>query len=290
MVELIQHGDDLGALVLAGGRTTFHELGLLAPIAARVDALRFALERLARIGGSAASEISLRSAQLHLDELQRLIGVPLRARVMDRAAWCRPRPRVASVALELDSRPRTTDVGGAFCVALAQGRYGRLVTEGHVTVVAGPGLPGAEAEARRIAEFYPGSSLLVGPDATVDAVGAALDGARIAHIAAHGTVRRDNPRFSTIELIDGPAVVHDLERISRPPTVIVLASCNSAIGQLHSSNDVVGLAAALLAARCCCRSSGTASRRRDRRHDGRVPRSPHRRHPASHCAGRHAGE
>jgi CHAT domain-containing protein len=42
-------------------------------------------------------------------------------------------------------------------------------------------------------------------------------------------------------------VVHDLERISRPPRVIVLASCNSALGQLQPTNDMIGLATALLA-------------------------------------------
>jgi CHAT domain-containing protein len=88
---------------------------------------------------------------------------------------------------------------------------------------------------------------VVGSAATVEAVGAALDGARIAHLAAHGTFRRDNPLFSSIELVDGPAVVHDLERISRPPRVIVLASCNSALGQLQPTNDMIGLATALLA-------------------------------------------
>ncbi len=248
MVELVQCEGRVGALVLADRRTTFHELGPLAPVAECAEALRFALERLARVGHESHSAVAVRSARLQLEQLQRLLGAPLRGRldghelvvVPDLAvhhlpwSWILGEGQPTSVApsASLWHRAAMTD----------------LRAGGHVTVVAGPGLAGAEAEARRVAQLHPGARLLVGAAATVEAVGAALDGARVAHLAAHGTYRRDNPLFSGIELADGPAVVHDLERISRPPSMIVLASCNSALGQLQASNDVVGLAAALLAA------------------------------------------
>jgi CHAT domain-containing protein len=178
--------------------------------------------------------------------LQRLVGAPLRAHVDGRELVVVP-----DVAVHHLPWGRILGAGQPTSVAPSAALWHRAASrdqacEGHVAIVAGPGLAGAEAEARRIAELHPGATVLAGPAATVEAVGAALDGARIAHLAAHGTFRRDNPLFSAIELTDGPAVVHDLERISRPPAVIVLASCNSALGQLQPTNDLVGLATALL--------------------------------------------
>jgi hypothetical protein len=46
---------------------------------------------------------------------------------------------------------------------------------------------------------------------------AAIDGAWLVHMAAHGTFRADSPLFSAIELDDGPLTVYDLERLRRAP-------------------------------------------------------------------------
>ena len=73
-----------------------------------------------------------------------------------------------------------------------------------------------------------------------------MKGAAMAHIAAHGRIRRDNPLFSAIELADGAATVYDLERLARAPAVVVLASCNSALAQVVGGGELLGLAAALL--------------------------------------------
>ena len=54
--------------------------------------------------------------------------------------------------------------------------------------------------------------------ATAANVLAALDDAWLAHIAAHGTFRADNPMFSSLLLDDGPLTVHDFERLGRKPT------------------------------------------------------------------------
>ena len=65
--------------------------------------------------------------------------------------------------------------------------------------------------------------------ATAADVLAALDGAWLAHIAAHGTFRADNPMFSSILLDDGPLTVHDFERLGRTPYRLVLSSCDSGV-------------------------------------------------------------
>ena len=55
------------------------------------------------------------------------------------------------------------------------------------------------------------------PAATCRAVCAALDGPTLAHVAAHGRFRADNPLFSCLQLADGPLTVYDLEALKQAP-------------------------------------------------------------------------
>jgi CHAT domain-containing protein len=85
-------------------------------------------------------------------------------------------------------------------------------------------------------------------DGTATAAGvlAALDSVELAHIAAHGSFRGDNPLFSSIRLDDGPLTVYDFERLRRAPRRIVLPSCDSGRLQPVGADELLGLTAALL--------------------------------------------
>ena len=61
------------------------------------------------------------------------------------------------------------------------------------------------------------------------AVLAALDGAALAHIAAHGFFRAETPMFSSLHLADGPMTVDDVHRLAHPPHRIVLPACRSGV-------------------------------------------------------------
>ena len=74
----------------------------------------------------------------------------------------------------------------------------------------------------------------------------ALEGARCAHLAAHGRFRNDNPQFSALTLADGPLTVSDLEGLRRPPRLVVLSACDSGVSAVHSGDELMGFAAALL--------------------------------------------
>jgi CHAT domain-containing protein len=74
----------------------------------------------------------------------------------------------------------------------------------------------------------------------------ALDGAGLAHIAAHGGFRSDNPMFSHLRLADGPLTVYDLERLTHPPDTVILSACDSGLSAVHPGEELMGLAAALL--------------------------------------------
>ena len=114
-------------------------------------------------------------------------------------------------------------------------------------LIAGPGLPGAAQELTCLSDLYPDAQLLAGRDATVGAALRALDGADVAHVAAHGRFRADNPMFSSLVLADGPLTAYDLERLHLAPRTIMLAACDSALSPSRPGDEMIGLAAALLA-------------------------------------------
>lgn len=112
--------------------------------------------------------------------------------------------------------------------------------------VAGPGLPTGGGEVLAVAALRPDSTHLVSRDATVAGVLAALDGAELAHIAAHGTFRSESPMFSSLQLADGPLTVDDIHRLEQPPHRIVLPACRSGVVAAIGGQDVIGFASALL--------------------------------------------
>ncbi|MFD4672234.1 CHAT domain-containing protein [Lentzea sp. NPDC058450] len=100
-----------------------------------------------------------------------------------------------------------------------EGRGGRRVW------VSGPGIGHSEVAALR--QRHGGTI----SRSTVDATLKALDGAGVAHIAAHGHVNAQNPLFSFLEMEDGPLYGYDIARIQNPPDVVVLSACESGLAR-----------------------------------------------------------
>jgi CHAT domain-containing protein len=97
-----------------------------------------------------------------------------------------------------------------------------------------------------VRDLYASPIVLTGNQATVGAVMGALDGATVAHLACHGHFRSDSPLFSSLELADGPLNVYELQRLSRPPDLIVLSACDLAISDPRPGDELLGFAAALI--------------------------------------------
>ena len=115
-----------------------------------------------------------------------------------------------------------------------------------MTLVTGPGLATKGAEVEPLHSRYPRARLLGHGNATAGQVLTALDGAWLAHIAAHGTFRADNPMFSSILLDDGPLIVHDFERLRRAPYQMVLAGCDSGVAAPVGADELLGLVSSLM--------------------------------------------
>jgi CHAT domain-containing protein len=94
--------------------------------------------------------------------------------------------------------------------------------------------------------LYDGATVLSGADATARRVLAALDGAWLAHIAAHGSFRADSPLFSSLRMDDGPLTVYDFEQLHRAPYRLVLSSCDSGVLAPAGADELLGLASSLL--------------------------------------------
>jgi CHAT domain-containing protein len=86
----------------------------------------------------------------------------------------------------------------------------------------------------------------------VDATLHALDGAPIAHLAAHGHHDRENVLFSRLDLADGPLMAYDIQRLTAAPRQVILSACDVGRAIVRPGDELLGFTAALLYA-------GTAS-------------------------------
>lgn len=125
--------------------------------------------------------------------------------------------------------------------------HGGPVEDGHVALVTGPGLSTEQREVTELRQLHSEATVLGGDAATVDRTLEVLEGAHLAHLAAHGDFRGDAPLFSSLMLADGPLMVHDLDRLRRPPRSVVLSACDS--GGVHpiGADEALGLVSSLLA-------------------------------------------
>jgi tetratricopeptide (TPR) repeat protein len=142
-------------------------------------------------------------------------------------------------------RERATTVAPSASAWLRARRAARPAKP-RVVLVGGPGLSTGDEEIRRLAAQYPDAIVLADGGAVAERVMAAMDGAWLVHVAAHGTFRADSPLFSAIELDDGPLTVYDLERLRQAPHRVVLSSCSSAIGAAVGADELLGLVSALI--------------------------------------------
>jgi tetratricopeptide (TPR) repeat protein len=279
LIELVDVDGVLRAVAIGGGPPFLATLCPTAEAAAEVDSLRFALRRLATGHGRPDS---LRAAEALLDHAARrlecLILQPVPGGLGDRPLvmvptgslhalpWAalpglagRPVTVAPSAALWLaaasakpnSDRVSATGVAAAGAVGAGvqvAGAAGAAKAAGvpAIALVAGPDLAGARAEVRDLAARYRDAQVITGAGATVAAVTAAVDGADMAHIAAHGTFRADNPLFSCLTLADGALTVYDLERLAIAPRRMVLSSCDAGLSAVRPGDAVMGLAAAVL--------------------------------------------
>ena len=247
LLEFIVLDGTLHVVTLADGRIGQHALGSAEQVHELTDRVRFALHRLARHQPAEASKAAARVLLTDAaDRLDRLLLRPVAAATGDRPLVVVPAGALQSLPWPIlpscAGRPVTVTPSAALWLRERTGAE----PDGPVVVAAGPGLPGAEREATAVAALHRVTPLL-NSAAGVDSVTAGLDGARVAHLAAHGRIHPSNPLFTSLTFADGPLTVYDVERLRRPPEVVVLAACDVGRSAAHAGGELMSLSAAFLA-------------------------------------------
>ncbi|MFI0485062.1 CHAT domain-containing protein [Actinomadura sp. 9N215] len=270
LVEMIAIGPDLHAVTSVDGLLRRHRLGACDTAVRETGLLRYAVRRLAEHDRDPQALAGLADAAERLD---RHLLAPLRADLDGRELVIAPTGTLHglpwAVLPSLAGRPFTivpsADAwlhavrgpgsgtgepgGGGGESDGGRGKSGGGVGQpgggGHTVLVAGPGLRHAVREVAALRRLHPHATVLDGREARAETVRDALDGAALAHIAAHGEFRQGNALFSRLRLADGPLMVHDLDGLRTPPRLIVLSACD--IGRAEEGDAVLGMAGVLLA-------------------------------------------
>jgi tetratricopeptide (TPR) repeat protein len=145
-----------------------------------------------------------------------------------------------------DLRGRPVTVCPSASSWLASWRRGQVVAAGSPVLIAGPDLEHAAREVTEIARAYPRCRPLLGGAATVRATLRALDGAPLAHLAAHGHHDQENVLFSRVDLADGPLMAYDVQQLTAAPRHVVLSSCDVGQTVVRPGEEILGFTAALL--------------------------------------------
>ncbi len=241
LVQIVAIDGDLHVLVCGAGRVRHWAAGRADDAAREVDFARFGLRRLAH-GRGAGQPGALAAVEVSGHALETVLLGPAAGHLGCGPVIVVPPGRLHAVpwALLPSLRDRVVSVAPS-ARAWLRARGTPAPDREDPVFVTGPGL-GVGGEVPALAAEYPHATVLGSGTATARAVLAALDGAGLAHIAAHGTFRADSPLFSSLRMDDGPLTVHDLERLRRAPYRVILPSCDSGVLAPAGADELLGLA------------------------------------------------
>jgi tetratricopeptide (TPR) repeat protein len=242
LVQVVAIDGDLHILVCGGGRVRHVPGGRADEAATEVGFARFGLRRLAHGRGAGPGGAALVALEASGRRLETILLGPAARLLGDGPVVVVPPGRLHAVpwALLPALRDRAVSVAPsarAWLQALAVKPPDRAAP----VFVRGPGL-GTGSEIPSLAAEYPDATVLGSGTATARRVLGALDGAGLAHIAAHGSFRADSPLFSSLRMDDGPLTVYDLERLRRAPYRVIFSSCDSGVLAPAGADELLGLA------------------------------------------------
>ncbi|RSN43045.1 hypothetical protein DMC64_26535 [Amycolatopsis sp. WAC 04197] len=249
LVSFASSGDDLVAMVVVDGRCELVRLGSAEQAAESARMLNVDLDALApdRLPAPLVQSV-LGSARRQAGRLETQLIRPLEALLGERGLIVVPTGPLFAVPWgvlpALRSRPIVVAPSATAWLGAVRSTVSRARK---VVLVRGPGLVGTRGELDKLAVHYRTARTLAGAEATVPAVLRALDGAKLAHIAAHGAHEPENALFSRLELADGALFAHEMAGLAQPPTQVVFAACELALNRIRPGDEVLGFASALLA-------------------------------------------
>jgi len=242
-VSYVRAGDALWALRSTGTGLDLIELDGIAPIQSAARMQSVALRRMATAGEAPPGTDSRRLDAIN-EELDRLLVAPLElesgtsivivpARLVSGLAWA-GLPSLADSAITVAPSAGVWAAGPATLEVRSLGLLG------------GPALRQADAELDELVALWGSELTTMHKRATASQATSTLGSSDAVHVAAHGSFRSDNPYFSSIEFVDGPLTLLDLERLGSMPELVMVASCDGAAGAGGEGNEVVGTTATMI--------------------------------------------
>ena len=250
LIEYGLLGEDLVAVVVGPRRSWIAGVGPISPVREQLRAFLFALRRLAQPRAPDQLAAARASADLRIRRLTEILLQPL-GLTSDAELVIVPVPGLQDIPwAALHSGPvclaPSATLWARSSAAAAEARFPDETAGANVILVAGPDLPGAVAEVESLAGIYPSAACITPPASTADTVAEALAGASLAHLACHGTLRSDNPMFSSLLLSDGPLTVQELYARGQVPGRLILAACESGTLVGYPGDEMLGFVSALL--------------------------------------------
>jgi hypothetical protein len=247
LIEIVDIDGTLHVLTCGAGQVRHVTAGRTDDAVRAGDFARFALRRVARSRPTDDLDSALAILNAAGPRLQAALLGPAIRNLGDGPLVIVPPGKLHAIPWAL--LPALAD--RMFSVAPSAGAWLRAHTarpprRQHVTLVRGPGLVTEGAEVPQVAPLYDDVAVLAGGEATTEQVLSAIDGAWLAHMAAHGTFRADSPLFSSLRMHDGLLSVYDFERLKRAPYRLVLSSCDSAVLAPAGADELLGLVSSLL--------------------------------------------
>jgi CHAT domain-containing protein len=107
--------------------------------------------------------------------------------------------------------------------------------------VADANAPLVEVEISALRNIFPEATILSGERANRESFSRAAQHASFVHVATHATYRQDNPMFSNFKLADGYVTALDLFSMNCSANLVALSGCQSGLGHIAESDDLLGL-------------------------------------------------
>ncbi len=260
LVSLMSVGNRVHALTLTAKRAEVRPVGSVTAFREAVFRVRADLDVLAgRVMPAAMRASVLGSLRTGLDALAPLAATRVRGDDLGGPVVLVPAGLTAQVPWTLlpalRGRPTcvvpsatwwTTARARALAAQDTENAHGREV------FVAGPEVTRAVSEVTTCAAgAREGTTVvLTGPAATAETTLAAMDGATVLHVAAHGRHEPDNPLFSSLGLADGWLFGHDLDAVETLPRQVVLSACETGVASMRPGDEALGMTAAFLHGGC----------------------------------------
>jgi tetratricopeptide (TPR) repeat protein len=253
LVGILARDGRMHAVVLRHGAVHLVGLGDFELAAEAARRLNADLDTLAGRRLPARLEAVIRESIRHQTEvLTAEIVAPLRSSLGDDGVVFVPAGALAGIPWSMlpDLRGRPVTVCPSASSWLAAWHSAQTAAPaaraGPPLLVAGPDLAHASLEVAEIAKIYPGCRPLLAEAATVSATLRGLDGAPVAHLAAHGHHDRENFLFSRLDLADGPLMAYDIQQLAAAPGQVVLSACDVGRTVVRPGEEILGFTAALL--------------------------------------------